>query len=135
MLDLNQVLGGIEKMLRRVIGEDIELTTNPATDLRTGVFVDPAQVEQVILNLAVNARDAMPDGGNLTLETENVFLSDDYARLHNEVQAGWYVVLTVSDTGCGMDDVISLPCLRAVFHDKGVLAKEPVSVWPPFMGS
>lgn len=117
VVDLNQVLVGIEKMLGRVIGEDIELATNPAAHLDR-VFVDLSQVEQVILNLAVNARDAMPDGGNLTLGTENVVLSDEYARLRNEVQPGRYVVLSVADSGCGMDEVTRSRIFEPFFTTK-----------------
>jgi CheY-like chemotaxis protein len=102
-VDLNQVLDGTQKMLRRLIGEDIELVVIPASNIGR-VFVDPAQIEQVILNLAVNARDAMPNGGKLTIETSNVFLDDEYARSRDDVHAGWYVMLAVSDTGCGMDE-------------------------------
>ncbi len=103
VVDLNQVLDETQKMLRRLIGEDIDLVVVAAPDAGR-VFVDPAQIEQVILNLAVNARDAMPNGGKLTIETNNVFLDEEYARLHDEVTAGWYVMLAVSDTGCGMDE-------------------------------
>jgi PAS domain S-box-containing protein len=103
VVDLNQVLEGTEKMLRRLIGEDIELSSVRAPDLGR-VFVDPAQIEQVVLNLAVNARDAMPSGGKLALETSNVFLDEAYARSREDVNPGWYVMLAVSDTGCGMDE-------------------------------
>jgi CheY-like chemotaxis protein len=101
-LDLNQVLTGTEKMLRRLIGADIELDTVLASDLGL-VYEDPSQVEQVILNLAVNARDAMPGGGRLTLETANVHLPQGSDDLPNEVEPGPYVMLRVTDSGCGMD--------------------------------
>jgi PAS domain S-box-containing protein len=103
IVNLNQIVEGTEKMLRRLIGEHIELETGLAEDLGL-VYVDPAQVEQVILNLAVNARDAMPEGGKLTVETANVSLDEDYSRLHSDVRPGPFVMLVVTDTGSGMDE-------------------------------
>jgi len=102
VLDLNSVVSNVQKMLRRMIGEDIDLLTVPAPDLGQ-VRADPGQVEQVIMNLAVNARDAMPEGGNLTLETTNVALDESYTRNHIDVLPGRYVMLAVRDTGSGMD--------------------------------
>jgi PAS domain S-box-containing protein len=101
VLDLNAHVSNMDKMLRRMIGENIELMTLLAKDLgRTKA--DPGQVEQVILNLAVNARDAMLNGGKLTIETANVELDENYARSHIGVTPGHYVMLSVTDTGVGI---------------------------------
>ena len=102
VIDLNALLVNLEKMLQRVIGEDIELVTGLDGDLGS-VKADPGQIEQVIMNLAVNARDAMPDGGSLTIETTNVELDEVYARGHSPSIRGAYVMLAVTDTGTGMD--------------------------------
>ncbi len=101
VLDMNDVLTNLEKMLRPLIGEDIELRVIPAPQPGQ-IKADPAQVEQVILNLAVNARDAMPRGGKLVIETTNAELDEGYARTHAEATPGIYVMLAVSDTGCGV---------------------------------
>lgn len=101
-LDLNQLVANMDKMLRRLIGEDIDLVTVPGQPIGC-VKADPGQIEQVIMNLVVNARDAMPTGGKLTLETANVELDETYARSHVEVTPGPYAMLAVSDTGCGID--------------------------------
>jgi PAS domain S-box-containing protein len=102
VLDLNSIVANLEKMLRRLIGEDIALTTVKQSDLGR-VKADPGQIEQVIINLAVNARDAMPQGGKLTIETANVKLDETYARSHAGITPGPHVMLAVSDTGLGMD--------------------------------
>jgi len=102
VLDLNGVIAELDRMLRSLIGEDIELVTCLALELGR-VRVDPGQIEQVIMSLAANARDAMPQGGKLTIETTNAGLDEAYARRHVAVTPGRYVMLSVSDTGCGMD--------------------------------
>lgn len=101
-IDLNDVVIRLQKMLRRVIGEDVHLVTRTTPDLAC-VRADPAKVEQVLLNLAVNARDAMPDGGTLIIETADVELDGSYAGTHMGVAPGRYIMLAVSDTGTGMD--------------------------------
>jgi two-component system cell cycle sensor histidine kinase/response regulator CckA len=103
VIDLGQTVANLEKMLRRVIREDIEFVSVMGADLGK-VKADPGQIEQVIMNLAVNARDAMPRGGRLTIETANVQLDDGYVRNHiPSVLPGRYVMLAISDTGVGMD--------------------------------
>lgn len=102
VLDLKLVIANLNRMLRRLIGEDIELITIAADKLNR-VKADPGQIEQVIVNLVVNARDAMSHGGKLTMELANVDLSDDFTRAHYPMTKGPYVKLAVSDTGCGMD--------------------------------
>jgi two-component system cell cycle sensor histidine kinase/response regulator CckA len=102
ILDLNQVVAGVERMLRRLLGAGIELTNLPASGLWS-VSGDPGQVEQVVMNLVVNARDAMTTGGKLVVETKNVEIDAEYARAHHDVAPGSYVMLAVSDTGTGMD--------------------------------
>jgi PAS domain S-box-containing protein len=103
VLDLNAVIRTLDRMLRRLIGEDISLEIALCEGLGA-VRADPAQVEQVIMNLAVNARDAMPGGGRLTIETANAVLDEAFARAHRGAVPGRYVMLAVSDTGVGMDE-------------------------------
>ncbi len=102
-IDLNQVVGEIESFLRRVIEEHIELRILKARDLRT-TYVDPVQVEQVLMNLCINARDAMPQGGRLVVETSTVRLDPAFCRVHVWARPGDYALITVSDTGIGMDE-------------------------------
>jgi len=104
ILDINELLTDMEKMLGRLIGEDIEMLTIPAPALWQ-VEIDPGQIEQVIMNLAINAKDAMPRGGKLTIETANADLDENYSHEHGieEKKSGHYVMLAVSDTGIGMD--------------------------------
>ena len=103
VLNLNDIITALHKMLRRIIGEDINLLTIPDPNLWS-VNADPGQIEQIIVNLAVNARDAMPDGGKLTIETQNVELDEEYTGAHAGVIPGSYVMLAISDTGCGITE-------------------------------
>jgi len=118
VLDLNTVVRGMEKMLRRIIGEDIELITHLAEGLGR-VKTDPSQIEQVLLNLVVNAKEAMPNGGKLILETNPVELDENYARTHINVIPGRYVLISVSDTGCGMSPEVKERIFDPFFTTKG----------------
>ncbi|MGA8430517.1 MAG: ATP-binding protein [Candidatus Sulfotelmatobacter sp.] len=118
VLDLNAIVTENLKMLTRMIGEDIELIMIPAQELGA-LRADAGQIDQVIMNLAVNARDAMPSGGKLTLETSNVTLDEDYARLHSPLRAGDYVLLAISDTGMGMDVETQSHIFEPFFTTKG----------------
>jgi len=106
-------------MLRRLIGEDVELVTLPSADLEF-VVIGPNQLDQVIMNMAVNARDAMPGGGTLTIRTQNVELTEREARRHPEAKAGRYVRLSIADTGTGMD-----PATRSRLFEPFFTTKEP----------
>jgi two-component system, cell cycle sensor histidine kinase and response regulator CckA len=117
LVDLNALIQQMHELLRRVIGEDIELRTITRTGLGS-VKLDPAQFEQVLMNLVINARDAMPDGGVLSIETANVELDEHYARQHQAVLPGAYVMLAVSDTGIGMTDEISSHLFEPFFTTK-----------------
>jgi len=118
-LDLNRVVTDMEKMLRRIIGEDIDLVKALAPDLGR-VRADPGQIEQVIMNLAVNARDAMQEGGKLTIETANVDLDADYVALHEGVEPGPYVIIVVTDSGVGMDERTKAQIFEPFFTTKAV---------------
>lgn len=118
VLNLNQLLKGLERMLSRIIGEDIELITRLAEELGR-VKTDPGQIEQAILNLVVNARDAMPNGGRLIIETENVELDKSYARSHFNVTPGRYILLSVTDTGYGMSPEVKEKIFDPFFTTKG----------------
>jgi two-component system cell cycle sensor histidine kinase/response regulator CckA len=118
LLDINQTVKEVEKMLRRLIGEDIQLQS-VLTASPVKIKADPTQLEQVLLNLAVNARDAMPDGGYLTIETADAELDEYYAELHNSIVPGRYVMLAVSDTGCGMDKETQARIFDPFFTTKG----------------
>src|SRR5688572_23310397 len=121
VVDLNTTISGIEKLLTRVLREDIQLRCTLAPDAGT-IRVDPGQLEQVIMNLAVNARDAMPDGGLLTIETANVDIDDGYLQAHRPplAQPGSYVMLAVTDTGTGMDAATQARIFEPFFTTKDV---------------
>jgi two-component system, cell cycle sensor histidine kinase and response regulator CckA len=117
VLDLREVLQSIEPLVRRLIGEDIQVSTRVRGEIGA-VRADPGQVEQVVLNLAINARDAMPEGGLLLLELANVDLAETYARSHIEVTPGSYVMLAVTDTGSGMSPELAQRIFDPFFTTK-----------------
>jgi len=119
VLDANKLVGGMSEMLRRSVGEQLRVETVLAGGL-WNTFVDPGQLESAILNLCVNARDAMPDGGKLTLETGNAHLDDAYAAGHAEVAAGQYVMVSVTDTGAGMPPEVAARAFDPFYTTKGV---------------
>ena len=118
VLDLNGIAKGLDKMLRRLVGEDIEFIVRPGRD---GGFVraDPGLIEQVIMNLVVNARDAMPAGGKLTVQTGTATLESQFARAHQIENAGEFVTLTVTDTGTGMTPEVQAQIFQPFFTTKG----------------
>jgi CheY-like chemotaxis protein len=118
-INLNHILAEMEEILRRVIRENIEVTHRFDEDLGV-VFVDPVQIEQVMLNLAINASDAMPDGGELTIETRNIDLDSDFICKHPEAGSGPYALLTVSDSGIGMDQATLSRIFEPFFTTKQV---------------
>ena len=117
-LDLNAIVVGMDKLLSRLMGADIQMTTTCSANIGT-VKADPAQIEQVIMNLVVNARDAMPNGGRLRIETASVELDANYARDHVSVKPGPYVMLAVSDTGVGMDSETQAHIFEPFYTTKG----------------
>jgi PAS domain S-box-containing protein len=119
IIDLNQGLPQIAGMLRRTLGEQVVVELHPGADLWP-VKVDPAQLDEAILNLAINARDAMPRGGILSIETHNTHLDDEYAARNADVRAGDYVQLSVSDTGAGMTPAVIEHCFEPFFTTKGI---------------
>jgi PAS domain S-box-containing protein len=119
IINLNDIVLNLDSLLRRLIGEDIEVLTMPSNDLGS-VRADPGQIEQVIMNLALNSRDAMPHGGKLTLETANVQLDERYASEHQPISPGTYVMLAVSDTGVGMTPEVQARVFEPFFTTKEV---------------
>jgi len=117
LLDLSAVVAGMETILRRLLGQGIDLVTMLGTALGQ-VKAEPGQIERVLLNLAANARDAMPHGGKLTIKTANVEIDEEYARWHSPVAPGGYVMLAVSDTGCGMDSETQVHSFEPFFTTK-----------------
>jgi CheY-like chemotaxis protein len=119
VVDLNRVVAAIEPMARRLVQENVTVVTRLADDLRL-VTADPHQLDQVILNLVVNARDAMPEGGTLLIETANVTLDEAFPRTHPSARPGPHVMLSVTDTGCGMDDATQARIFVPFFTTKPV---------------
>ena len=119
VLNLNILVLELDKLLRRTVGEDVELLTLLGPNLGS-VKIDPGQMEQVLVNLVVNARDAMPAGGKITIETSNVALDEEYARVHPDVSAGEYVRVAVSDTGSGMTEEVKARIFEPFYTTKEV---------------
>lgn len=118
MVDLNAIIADFESMLRRLVGQNIEVSS--ALDPLLGkVHADPTHIEQVLMNLAVNARDAMPQGGNLIMETKNVGLAKEYCQANRGVTPGQYVMLAVSDTGGGMEKEVMDRIFEPFYTTKG----------------
>ena len=116
-IDLGRVIRDMSEMLQRTLGENIQIETVIAGGL-WNTLADPNQVENTVLNLAINARDAMPDGGKLTLEVANAHLDDAYAATHSDVTPGQYVMLAVTDTGTGMVPEVMSQVFQPFFTTK-----------------
>jgi CheY-like chemotaxis protein len=119
VIDLNDVLSGMRQMLSRLIGEDVELIITPGHRLGR-VKVDPGQIEQIVINLSANARDAMPNGGKLMIETANVVLDTEHCKHHRGVLPGEYVSLSISDTGVGMTREVLEQIFEPFFTTKAI---------------
>lgn len=119
IIDLNTIVQGMGDMLQRLVGDDVSIAVKPSIPLG-GIKADVGQLEQVLMNLAVNARDAMPDGGPIVIETRNVDLDESYQRKHEPVRPGPYVMLSMSDCGCGMDDTTKASIFEPFFTTKEV---------------
>jgi CheY-like chemotaxis protein len=118
VLNLNAIIQNMEKMLLRLIGEDVTFTVHGDPDLWP-IKADEGQMEQVVMNILVNARDAMPHGGKILVETKNVELDSGYAQSHAESRPGPHVLLAISDTGCGMDAAVKARIFEPFFTTKG----------------
>lgn len=117
LINVNDIVISIEKMMQRIIGEDIEITLSLASDI-SPVTVDPVQIEQVIMNICINARDAMPMGGKLIIETSNTAIDETYSHAHPWVKPGQYVMLSITDTGIGMDEATQARIFEPFFTTK-----------------
>lgn len=117
ILNLNQVIINFKKMLQRVLGEDIVFKFFLASDLGS-IRADPIQIEQIIMNLAINSRDAMPKGGSLIIETKNFYIDQEYKKKYPDLRVGYYILLIFSDTGCGMDEDIQSHIFEPFFTTK-----------------
>jgi len=118
-VDLNELIHNLMKMVERVIGEHIQLEVMPGHQLGI-VNADPGQIEQILMNLCVNARDAMPDGGSIIIETENVLVDEEFCLTHLEAKPGRYVLLSISDTGCGMNEITLESIFEPFFTTKDI---------------
>jgi two-component system, cell cycle sensor histidine kinase and response regulator CckA len=119
VLNLNEVVNNVTTMLLRMVGDNISISFRPTTPIG-GIKADPGQIEQILMNLVVNSRDAMPDGGEIVIETGHAELDEDYASQHPGFHTGQHIFLAVSDTGCGMDESIKSKIFEPFFTTKGV---------------